>query len=43
VSRAFPNPTVSADYSKSAPQFHLTADQPLEFPWLRGARLRAAR
>lgn len=43
TARAFPNPTVSADYSKSPPQYHLTADQPLEFPWLRGARIRAAR
>jgi len=43
TARAFPNPTVAADYSKSAPQYHLTADQPLEFPWLRGARIRAAR
>ena len=42
TARAFPNPTVSADYSKSAPQYHLTADQPLEFPWLRSARIRAA-
>ncbi|HET7462761.1 MAG TPA: TolC family protein [Longimicrobium sp.] len=43
TARAFPNPTVAADYSKSPPQYHLTADQPLEFPWLRGARIRAAR
>lgn len=42
TARAFPNPTVSADYSKSAPQYHLTADQPLEFPWLRRARIAAA-
>jgi len=42
TARAFPNPTVAADYSKSPPQYHLTADQPLEFPWLRRARIRAA-
>jgi cobalt-zinc-cadmium efflux system outer membrane protein len=42
TARAFPNPTVTADYSKSAPQYHLTAEQPLEFPWLRSARIRAA-
>jgi cobalt-zinc-cadmium efflux system outer membrane protein len=42
TARAFPNPTLSADYSKSAPQYHLIADQPLEFPWLRTARIRAA-
>jgi len=43
TARAFPNPTVAADYSKSPPQYHLTADQPLEFPWLRRARIGAAR
>lgn len=43
TARAFPNPTVAADYSRSPPQYHLTADQPLEFPWLRSARIRAAR
>jgi len=42
TARAFPNPTVAADYSRSAPQYHLTADQPLELPWLRRARIRAA-
>jgi cobalt-zinc-cadmium efflux system outer membrane protein len=42
TARAFPNPTVAADYTKSPPQYHLTADQPLEFPWLRSARIRAA-
>lgn len=41
--RAFPNPTVAAEYTRSPPQYHLTADQPLELPWLRGARIRAAR
>jgi outer membrane protein, heavy metal efflux system len=43
TARAFPNPTVMAEYTKSPPQYHLTADQPLELPWLRGARIRAAR
>jgi cobalt-zinc-cadmium efflux system outer membrane protein len=43
TARAFPNPTASAEYTKSAPQYHLTAEQPLEFPWLRAARIRAAR
>lgn len=42
TARAFPNPTVAADYTKSPPQYHLTADQPLEFPWLRRARIGAA-
>jgi cobalt-zinc-cadmium efflux system outer membrane protein len=41
--RAFPNPTASLAYSKSAPQYHATLDQPLEYPWLRSARMEAAR
>src|SRR4051812_12718083 len=42
TARAFPNPTLSAVYSKSAPQYHVTAEQPLELPWLRAARAGAA-
>lgn len=42
TARAFPNPALSAVYSKSTPQYHLTAEQPLELPWLRTARIRAA-
>jgi cobalt-zinc-cadmium efflux system outer membrane protein len=43
VARAFPNPTASLTYSKSPPQYHAIAEQPLELPWLRSARLNAAR
>ncbi|HEV7590951.1 MAG TPA: TolC family protein, partial [Longimicrobium sp.] len=42
TARAFPNPSLSAVYSKAVPEYHVTADQPLEFPWLRSARIRAA-
>jgi outer membrane protein, heavy metal efflux system len=40
--RAFPNPTVSASYSKSTPQHHVIADLPLDLPWVRGPRAGAA-
>lgn len=41
--RAFPNPTLSASYSKSTPQYHFDLDLPLEYPWLRSSRIGAAR
>jgi cobalt-zinc-cadmium efflux system outer membrane protein len=40
--RAFPNPTLMASYTKSAPQRHLEVELPLDAPWVRGARVRAA-
>lgn len=40
--RAFPNPTLLASYTKSAPQRHLEMELPLDAPWVRGARVRAA-
>src|SRR6202008_1197193 len=43
IARAFPNPTLSASYSKSTPQYHFDLDIPLEYPWLRSARIGAAR
>src|SRR5436305_182393 len=39
TARAFPNPSVTAEYTKSAPQRHFTADITLDFPWLRAARI----
>jgi len=41
--RAYPNPTLTATYSKSAPQKHLILDVPLDLPYVRGPRVRAAR
>lgn len=41
--RAYPNPTVSATYSKSAPQKHLILDVPIDLSYVRGPRVRAAR
>jgi cobalt-zinc-cadmium efflux system outer membrane protein len=40
--RAFPKPPLMASYTKSAPQRHLEVELPLDAPWVRGARVRAA-
>ncbi|MGH7669319.1 MAG: hypothetical protein ACRENQ_07470, partial [Gemmatimonadaceae bacterium] len=40
--RAFANPTLSLSATKDAPQRHISADIPLDFPWLRGARIASA-
>src|SRR5256886_14390122 len=40
--RALPNPTLSAIYSKDVPNYHLTADLPVDYLWLRGVRVQAA-
>jgi cobalt-zinc-cadmium efflux system outer membrane protein len=43
AARAFPNPTLSASYSKSVPQYHFDLDLPLEYPWLRSSRIGSAK
>jgi cobalt-zinc-cadmium efflux system outer membrane protein len=43
TSRALGNPSLAASYSKSAPQKHLSLEIPLDAPWIRGARIGAAR
>ena len=40
--RAFENPVLSASYTKDTPQQHLALELPLDLPWQRGARVRAA-
>jgi len=40
--RARPNPGLSASYSKSVPNYHVGVDIPIDFPWLRQMRVRAA-
>ena len=40
--RARPNPVLAASYSKSVPNYHVGADIPIDFPWLRQMRVRAA-
>jgi outer membrane protein TolC len=40
---ALPDPTLSLNYSKSTPQYHVTAEMPIDQLWLRGTRVAAAR
>jgi cobalt-zinc-cadmium efflux system outer membrane protein len=40
--RGLQNPTLSATYSKSVPRYHLTADVPFDYPWVRRTRIRSA-
>jgi cobalt-zinc-cadmium efflux system outer membrane protein len=40
--RALPNPTLSAIYSKDTPNYHVTADFPVDYLWLRGTRVQVA-
>ena len=40
--RAYANPTVTASLTKDTPQRHVLADLPLDFPWLRRARIGSA-
>jgi outer membrane protein, heavy metal efflux system len=40
--RLYPNPSLSATYTKDTPHYHLIADVPLDLPWVRSARVGAA-
>lgn len=40
--RLYPNPSLSATYTKDLPHYHVIADVPLDLPWLRSARIGAA-
>ena len=42
IASAYPNPALAASYSKSLPQYHVSVDQPVEYPWMRSARSDAA-
>lgn len=42
IARQFENPALSLTYSKSVPQQHFILDVPLDYPWLRNARVGAA-
>ena len=42
TARAYPNPSLSATYSKAVPSYHVIADLPIDFPYLRSPRIRAA-
>ena len=39
---ARPNPSLSTSYSKSVPNYHVAFDIPIDFPWQRQLRVRAA-
>ena len=41
--RAMANPTLTASYTKSTPQYHAELEIPLPFPWVRNARIGSAR
>lgn len=43
TARARGNPTLSASYTKSTPQYHVELELPLPFPWIRNARIGSAR
>jgi len=40
--RAFQNPTATASYTGAVPTYHAELEIPLDFPWLRAARVGAA-
>jgi cobalt-zinc-cadmium efflux system outer membrane protein len=40
--RLYPNPIVSATYTKDVPHTHVIGDLPLDLPWIRSARIGAA-
>lgn len=42
VARARPNPSLTASYSGATPNYHVSADVPLDLPGLRQTRIRAA-
>lgn len=42
TARAFPNPALNAAYSESAPRYHVGFDLPVDYPWLRNTRIKAA-
>jgi cobalt-zinc-cadmium efflux system outer membrane protein len=42
TARAYPNPTITASYSRDVPQNHISVDIPLDLPGIRNARVRAA-
>jgi outer membrane protein, heavy metal efflux system len=42
AARLYPNPSVSASYTKDIPHYHVLATVPLDLPWLRSARVGAA-
>ncbi|MCE9600830.1 MAG: TolC family protein [Gemmatimonadetes bacterium] len=42
VARTFPNPTLTTEFTKDAPQYHVLVDLPLDLGTFRSARVRSA-
>ncbi len=42
AARLYPNPTALGSYSRDVPHYHVTADLPLDLPWIRSVRIGAA-
>jgi len=40
--RLYPNPALSATYTRDVPHYHVIGDLPLDLPWIRSARIGAA-
>lgn len=43
TARQLPDPSLSLDYTKDPPHHHVQLEQPLEYPWVRSARVGGAR
>lgn len=42
IAKAWPNPAATLGYSKAVPQYHGVLEILIDYPWLRGTRIRAA-
>lgn len=42
TARAYPNPLLSPSWTQSPPQYHFEVEQPIDLPFARAARIRAA-
>lgn len=42
AAREFPNPALAISYTEDVPRYHVAVDLPVDYPWLRSTRIRAA-
>ncbi len=42
AARQYPNPTLAVSYTEDVPRYHVAIDLPVDYPWLRRTRIRAA-
>lgn len=42
AAREWPNPTLTTSYTEDVPRYHFGFDVPVDYPWVRGTRIRAA-